>query len=126
MATSKNPLYKRGLVLIDNPLKYLAGTIGDPLCDVANLCMVYLMRPMPGIPGLAGMADLTDSQLQSLGVPTRRQVVQAYCREGAAGTSGRLSEQQVWEWSGYYLAFLFFKNCAIVAWAQPRKKKLKS
>lgn len=75
--------------------------------------MVYLMRPIPGIPGLAGMADLTETQLQALGVPTRRQVVQAYCR-GGDGMGRGLSEYEIWAWSGYYLAFLFFKNCVIV------------
>lgn len=88
-------------------------TIGDPLCDLANLCMVYMMRPMPGIPGLAGLADLNNAQLQVLGVPTRRQVVQAYCSRTASTTS-QLTMELAWAWSGYYLAFLFFKNCVIV------------
>eukprot|EP00977_Amphora_coffeiformis_P016659 scaffold5215_cov181-Amphora_coffeaeformis.AAC.13 len=94
-------------------------TIGDPLCDVANLSMMYLMRPMPGIPGLAGLADLTEADLKTRGIPTRRQLVEAYCQNQ---TSQTLAIDQVWAWSGYYLAFLYFKNCVIVQGVAQRAK----
>lgn len=93
-------------------------TIGDPLCDVANLCMMYMMRPVPGIPGLAGLADLSVTELVVRGIPPRRTLVEDYCRHPING----LSFDQVWAWSGYYLAFLYFKNCVIVQGVAQRAK----
>jgi len=81
--------------------------------------MMYLMRPMPGIPGLAGLADLVETDLQAMGVPTRRQLVEAYCQ---SQTDQTLNLDRVWAWSGYYLAFLYFKNCVIVQGVAQRAK----
>ena len=86
-------------------------TIGDPLCDLANLCMMYCM-PSLVTASLQGLADYTPTELRRLGIPSRRALVQAYCDSGHRAHSP--SFDLVWAWSGYYLAFLFFKNCVIV------------
>jgi aminoglycoside phosphotransferase (APT) family kinase protein len=87
---------------------------GDPLCDLANLCMMYCFPNCVwnNVP-LSGLADFSNSALISQGIPTRRQLVQAYT--SLSNRSKRWYDfNAVWAWSGYYLAFLCFKNCVIV------------
>ena len=47
--------------------------------------------------------------LKGTGIPTRRNILSLY-----AGTNPKLDEEQIMSWRGFYLAFLFFKNCVIV------------
>lgn len=85
-------------------LDWELSTIGDGLCDLANLCMMYFVQPnaSPGMTGIAGMAH------DELGIPSRYQLVNTYCQ------LANLDTTVVWAWSGFYLAFLFFKNAVIV------------
>jgi aminoglycoside phosphotransferase (APT) family kinase protein len=89
-------------------LDWELSTIGDPLCDVANLCMMYSVPRQQGQVGIVGIAGMDTA---ALGIPNRQQVVESYCR---ANTSLAVDVATAWEWSGFYLAFLFFKNCVIV------------
>jgi hypothetical protein len=55
--------------------------------------------------------------MAALGIPSRHQLVQSYCRRShlkSLPATASLNFATVWEWSGFYLAFLFFKNCVIV------------
>ena len=47
--------------------------------------------------------------LKGTGIPTWRNILSLY-----AGTNPKLDEEQIMSWQGFYLAFLFFKNCVIV------------
>jgi len=91
-------------------LDWELSTIGDPLCDLANLCMMYFVdsKGPSGMVGIKGRAD----------VPTRERIVQEYCKHAK-----HMSFQTVWEWSGFYMAFLFFKNAVIVQGVAQRAKQ---
>lgn len=93
-------------------LDWELSTLGDPLCDLANLCMMYYIPPATkGIGGIAGV------DLRSLGLYTRKQLVQQYC------SLRRIDFQSVEAWSGFYLSFLFFKNSVIVQGVAQRAKE---
>lgn len=96
-------------------LDWELSTIGDPLCDLANLSMMYFM-PTAG-KGVVGIAGIQGVPLHSKGIPTREQMMDAYCQFNSA-----ISLRQAQEWSGFYLAFLFFKNCVIVQGVAQRQK----
>ena len=94
-------------------------TIGDSLCDVANLSMMYYM-PRNADTGISGIAGL---DLHKLSIPKRIDLLKMYCHERIKSTNndngiddaGRaMSISKALEWNGFYLAFLFFKNCVIV------------
>lgn len=74
-------------------------TLGHPLADFAYHCMVW--RIPPGVfRGLGG------TDLPSLGIPTEREYVAAYCRRtGRAGIAER-------DWE-YYMAYNLFRIAAI-------------
>ena len=75
-------------------------TLGYPLADFAYHCMVW--RIPPGVfRGLGG------TDLPSLGIPTEREYVAAYCRR--TGRDG-IAERD-WE---YYMAYNLFRIAAIV------------
>jgi aminoglycoside phosphotransferase (APT) family kinase protein len=96
-------------------LDWELSTIGDPFCDVANLCMMYFVPRTPKSVGIAGIAGMKN--MVALGIPSRHQLVQSYCRRShlkSLPATASLNFATVWEWSGFYLAFLFFKNCVIV------------
>mmetsp|Transcript_16991 Transcript_16991/g.24694 ORF Transcript_16991/g.24694 Transcript_16991/m.24694 type:complete len:123 (+) Transcript_16991:283-651(+) len=47
--------------------------------------------------------------LKGTGIPTRRELLSLY-----SGANPKLDQGQIMSWRGFYLAFLFFKNCVIV------------
>ena len=81
-------------------LDWELSTLGDPLCDLANLCMMFFV-PTNLTVGVRGVEPSFE--------PNRRSLVRAYC-----AAMHRDDADRVWAWSGFYLAFLFFKNCVIV------------
>jgi len=95
-------------------LDWELSTIGDPMCDLANLSMMYIMPKLDKGMGIAGINGL---DLKSLGIPSRIQLLQQYCQ-----ISNTLTTTQTIKWSGFYLAFLFFKNCVIVHGVAQRAK----
>ena len=113
-------------------LDWELSTVGDCLCDVANLSMMYFMpRNLIGIAGINGL------NLYDLGIPTRYGLLRMYCNNDndnrsvaqLSSISTTLSRQYpivayeiAKEWSGFYLAFLFFKNCVIVQGVAQRAK----
>ena len=95
-------------------LDWELSTIGDSYCDVANLCMMYLM---PGIKEGLGIAGLGNTKLEGTGIPKRLELLKLY-----AGMNPLISEKEIYSWRGFYLAFLFFKNCVIVHGVKQRAK----
>lgn len=55
--------------------------------------------------------------LKELGIPSRFELLRSYCNRNPA-----IPLKEAAEWSGFYLAFLFFKNCVIVQGVAQRAK----
>lgn len=64
-----------------------------------------------GISGIAGL------DLEPLGIPSRLALLDMYCR-----CRPEIDFKIASDWSGFYLAFLFFKNCVIVQGVAQRHK----
>jgi hypothetical protein len=58
--------------------------------------------------------------LETLGIPSREDIIRMYCSSSKASTTQLL--KQALDWSGFYLAFLYFKNCVIVQGVAQRSK----
>ena len=108
-----NMVFSKTAPTVIGVLDWELSTVGDPLCDVANLSMMYFMPPDQGL----GIAGLQGMDLGRLGIPERPDLLRQYTQCNPA-----LSLQQAQEWMGFYLAFLFFKNCVIVQGVAQRAK----
>lgn len=95
-------------------LDWELSTIGDPMCDLANLSMMYYM---PGFDSGIGIAGLGGINLDGTGIPTRYEMLSTYCRFNT-----NIERDEVMVWKGFYLAFLFFKNCVILHGVAQRTK----
>jgi aminoglycoside phosphotransferase (APT) family kinase protein len=82
-------------------LDWELATIGDPLADLAYLCMAYHMPP--GGPGVSG--GLVAADLATCGIPSEGEVLDCY-----AAAMGR---SDIPQWN-LYLALAFFRIAAIV------------
>jgi acyl-CoA dehydrogenase family protein 10 len=94
-------------------LDWELSTIGDPLCDLANLSMMYYIPQDKGM----GIAGLIGFDLDKLGIISRHDLLQRYMQ-----LNPRISMKETKRWFGFYLAFLFFKNCVIVQGVVQRSK----
>lgn len=97
-------------------LDWELSTVGDPMCDLANLCMMYFM---PGFKEGFGVAGLGRIPLEGTGIPKRKELLKLYTHlllgpiRLFCPCKG-LDEKQILAWRGFYLTFLFFKNCVII------------
>lgn len=55
--------------------------------------------------------------MKVLGIPSRFELLEEYCYRNP-----KVSLKEATDWSGFYLAFLFFKNCVIVQGVAQRAK----
>lgn len=102
-------------------LDWELSTIGDSYCDVANLSMMYYMPGLEENIGIAGLGR--NRSLEGSGIPTRKELLKLYANMNTYTKGlGTLGEQEIRDWSGFYLAFLFFKNCVIVHGVKQRAK----
>ena len=118
-----HPTEPRVIAVLDWELS----TMGDGYCDLANFSMMYFM---PSIEKGWGVAGLGDMKLEGTGILTRSQVISLYCqyhdlsRHGNAYLTNTApihvartiaaDHNEAIAWAGFYLSFLFFKNCVIV------------
>jgi aminoglycoside phosphotransferase (APT) family kinase protein len=82
----------------------LSTTRGDPLCDLANWCLMYWI-PHTSVIGITGVAGL---DIAILGVPSCDALVRDYCH------ALHRSYDTVHAWWGFYMTLLCFKNAVIV------------
>ena len=100
-------------------LDWELSTVGDSLCDLANLCIMYLM-PRSKSAAISGVAGL---DLQALAIPTRAQLLNMYSQHQIKSNStNKISFEEIQKWSGFYLAFVTFKNAVIVQGVAQRAK----
>jgi aminoglycoside phosphotransferase (APT) family kinase protein len=144
-----HPTLPKVIAIIDWELASIHHDGVDPYCDVANLCMMYFIpnvtkqtttnqnhssKDSNNTTVIAGIGNYSTDQIQSLGIPSRGELIRIYCNERhqlssiwhSYGNGGGVPNvipswntqssdfSLVYEWSGYYLTFLFFKNCVIL------------
>jgi aminoglycoside phosphotransferase (APT) family kinase protein len=100
-------------------LDWELSTVGDSLCDLANLSIMYLMSrsKKAAISGVKGL------NLHHLGVPSRIELLNMYCHHRISSNSKTMiTFDEIQKWSGFYLSFVAFKNAVIVQGVAQRAK----
>ena len=103
-----NMLFSKDSAEVAAALDWELSTLGDNMSDFAYFCMPYeLSRDNPFYRGLQGL------DLESLGIPSRRQAFSIYTerlRHHSSGTVRTMTEDEL----DYYGAFSFFRSAAIL------------
>jgi hypothetical protein len=73
------------------------------------MTMIYYTPSMDQGFGIAGLGRRNWDTLQQRGIPSRDQWLDCY-----SDYNPSLSREEIQFWKGFYLTFLFFKNCVIV------------
>lgn len=100
-------------------LDWEMSTVGDSLIDLANLSIMYLM-PRSRKAAISGVAGI---DLHLLGVPTRLELLNMYYRHRTNSIKNTMiTFDEIQKWSGFYLAFVTFKNAVIIQGIAQRAK----
>eukprot|EP00536_Pseudo-nitzschia_multiseries_P004207 jgi/Psemu1/323372/estExt_fgenesh1_pg.C_690003 len=100
-------------------LDWELSTVGDSLCDLANLCVMYLM-PRSKRAAISGVSGL---DLESLAIPTRTKLLGMYSQQRIKSDKNTdITLHEIQKWHGFYLAFVTFKNAVIVQGVAQRAK----
>jgi aminoglycoside phosphotransferase (APT) family kinase protein len=95
-------------------LDWELSTIGDPLCDLGNLSMMYFISQESTV-GVTGIEGLRNAHRR--GIPSRVDLIRQYCRYNDS-----VAFDTAYAWAGYYTAVLFFKNAVIIHGVAQRAK----
>jgi acyl-CoA dehydrogenase family protein 10 len=101
-------------------LDWELSTIGDPLCDLGGLLMMYLIPASGKQDEKASLVGLAGLDWEEEGLPADEDVVDMYLAR-AGGWNGGLDAVKEWV-LGFYLAFLFFKNAVIAHGVKMREE----